>query len=78
MQSKRIKGLITLAILLVVGLLVLSTYLAVTVSNKKKELARLQAEISRLDNQLGYYENQQGENPDDKNSDIEVIVPGEE
>lgn len=76
-QTKRIKSVISIAILLIVSLLVLSAYLLVTISNKEEKLAKQQDEIARIKNEQKYYKNQQNENRDDKESDVEIIVPEE-
>ena len=75
--EKRIKLLISTAILLVVALLGLSIFLLVCINNKKTELLNQQQEISKLQSQLDYYENQNSNNNDNKDSNSEIIVPGE-
>ena len=75
--EKRIKLVISTAILLVVALLGLSIYLLVTIHSKKQILIKQQQEISKLESQLDYYENQNGNDTDNKESDIEIVVPGE-
>ena len=74
MQSKRIKGIGFLAILLVIGLVVLSAYLLVVISKKENVIFKQREEISKLENQAEYYKNQSGENKDNKDSDIEITV----
>ena len=78
MQNKRIKTIIILATIFVASLLLLSVYLLYNISKSKKELATQQEEITRLNKELDFYKNQESENKDDKDSDIEIIIPGEE
>ncbi len=73
--GKRIKAIISFAIILIAGLLMLSTYLVVTVNQKKKELAKQKTEISKLENIIEGFTNQ---DKDNKNNDYEIVVQGEE
>ena len=78
MQSKRIKGIGFLAILLVIGLITLSAYLLITISKRENVIAKQREEISKLENEAEYYKNQIDENKDNKDSNIEFeITPGD-
>ena len=44
----------------------------------EKKQKKIQKEIARLEKELQYHQNQQGENKDDKDIDIEIIIPEEE
>ena len=77
MQHKKIKFIIFLAIALVASLLFSSIYLLVVNSKKQNQIALQQSQISDLEDKLNFYENQKGENKDDKDSDYEIIIPEE-
>jgi len=80
MQSKRIKGITFLATLLAIGLVVLSAYLLIKINSKQKIIDKQKAEISKLQNEINFNNNQDinNENKDDKDSDIIIeIKPGE-
>jgi len=77
LQHKKIKFIIFLAIALVASLLFSSIYLLVVNSKKQNQIALQQSQISDLEDKLNFYENQKGENKDDKDSDYEIIIPEE-
>lgn len=77
MQGKRIKGIILLAIVLVAGLLALSTYLLVEINNKQKILESQKSALTKLQNQVDYYKNQNSEHKDNKDSNYEIVIPEE-
>ena len=74
MQARKVKTIIVIATILVASLLILSGYLLYVVHTKKQEIAKQNIEITKLNNKLDYYNNQ---NADNKNHDIDIIIPEE-
>lgn len=73
-NPKNIKLIIFSAVVLIVLLLVCSVFQLVSIKNKREIIAEQQAEIMKLKSALDYYQNQNSDNSDDKDSDINIEV----
>lgn len=72
--SKKVKMLFIGAIVIIALLLITVIAQIITIYQKQQTNLAQQEEISRLESEKEYYENQQGDNADDKESDSEIIV----
>ncbi len=77
LSQTKIKSLIILAVVLVVGLLICSVIQIISINKKQSLIDSQEKQISKLQNELNYYQNQQSQNDDidDKNSDY-IIIEG--
>ena len=73
-MSKKVKMLFIGAIVIIALLLITVIAQIITIYKKQQINLEQQKEITRLENEKNYYENQQGDNSDDKGSDSEIIV----
>lgn len=75
MQAQnKIKLFIILAIILIILLFVISVVQIVNIKNKQNLIAEQQKEISRLEEELNYWENK---NENDTSIDNDVVIEGE-
>ena len=70
MNSKRIKFIIVLAIVLMAALLVTTIVQLVYIAKAKKEIAKQEEQIRELDEKLDYYNNK-------NNNSYNIITTGE-
>ena len=61
-NDKKIKFIISISILLIVTLLITSITLSIFILKKQNEIKKQEAEIEKLNNQIEYYEKQNGLN----------------
>ncbi len=73
-MSKKVKMLFIGAIVIIALLLITVIAQIIAIYQKQQTNLAQQEEIARLENEKNYYENQQGDNSDDKGSDSEIIV----
>lgn len=70
--NAKVKSIIASAILLIVCLLMVSIWQLVAINKKQRQLNAQQAEISRLNDKLKYYEDHTESGPSGDGSDITV------
>lgn len=70
--NAKVKSIIALAILLIVCLLVVFVWQLVAINKKQNQLNAQQAEISRLNDKLKYYEDHIESGPSGDGSDITI------